>query len=113
MELEFIALDKANEKAEWLRHLLEGIPLWPKPINAIYKYYDNLTTSMRVKNSVHNGKSRHIRHRHNIVRELLTNGIIFVNYVKLKENLLDHLTKGMTHEQVRFISKGMGLKPLK
>ena len=29
MEYEFITLDKAGEEAEWLRHFLEGIPMWP------------------------------------------------------------------------------------
>ncbi|XP_038726421.1 uncharacterized protein LOC120017315 [Tripterygium wilfordii] len=35
MESEFIALDKAGEEAEWLRHFLEDIPIWPKPVPAI------------------------------------------------------------------------------
>ena len=29
MESEFIALDKAGEEEEWLRHFLEDIPMWP------------------------------------------------------------------------------------
>ena len=113
MESEFIALDKASEEAEWLCYFLENVPLWPKPINAICIYCDNLATSMRAKNSIYNGKSRHIRRMHNTVRELLTNGIISIDYVKSKENLVDPLTKGVTYEQVKFTLKGMGLKPLK
>ena len=35
MESEFIALDKAGEEAEWLRHFLEDIPMWPQPVPAI------------------------------------------------------------------------------
>ena len=35
MESEFIALDKAGEEAEWLRHFLEDIPIWPQPVPAI------------------------------------------------------------------------------
>ena len=38
MESEFITFDKAGEEVEWLRHFLEDIPLWPKPVNAIYIY---------------------------------------------------------------------------
>ena len=37
MELEFIALDKAGEEAEWLRKFLEDILLWPKSVMAITK----------------------------------------------------------------------------
>ncbi|RVW48151.1 Retrovirus-related Pol polyprotein from transposon TNT 1-94 [Vitis vinifera] len=32
MESEFIALDKCGEEAEWLRHFLEDIPRWSKPV---------------------------------------------------------------------------------
>ena len=113
MESEFIALDKAGEEAEWLRNFLEDIPLWPKPVNAICIYYDNQAASMRAKNSVYNGKSRHIRRRHNSIRQLLTNGIISIDYVKSKENLADPLTKGVTRKQVAYTTKGMGLKPIK
>ena len=35
VESEFIALDKASEEAEWLRHFLEDISMWPQPVPAI------------------------------------------------------------------------------
>ena len=35
MEFEFIALDKYGEEAKWLRHFIEDIPRWPKPVPAI------------------------------------------------------------------------------
>ena len=41
MESEFIALDKAGEEAEWLRHFLEDIPIWPQPVSAICIHCDS------------------------------------------------------------------------
>ena len=41
----------------------------------------------------YNGKSRHIRHRHDTVRELLSSGIIRIDYVKSKDNVSDPLTE--------------------
>ena len=41
----------------------------------------------------YNGKSRHIRHRHDTVRKLLSSGIIRIDYVKSKDNVSDPLTK--------------------
>ena len=35
MESEFIALDKAGEEAEWLRHFLEDMPMWMKLVPSI------------------------------------------------------------------------------
>ncbi|KAF3634886.1 putative acyl-activating enzyme 1, peroxisomal [Capsicum annuum] len=60
---------------------------------------------------MHNSKSRHIRRRHNTVRELLSSEIITVNYVKSKDNVSNPLTKGLSREGVERTSKGMGLRP--
>ncbi|PHT31747.1 Acetylglutamate kinase, chloroplastic [Capsicum baccatum] len=83
MESEFIALDKAGEEAEWLQNFLEDIPYWPNPVAP----------------------------RHNTIRELLSSGIITIDYVKSKNNVLDPLTKGLSREEVERTSKGMGLRP--
>ncbi|GKC38310.1 hypothetical protein Tco_1050694 [Tanacetum coccineum] len=39
--------------------------------------------------------------------------VISIDYVKLKDNIMDLLTKGLSKELVSKLSKGMGLKPLK
>ena len=75
-------------------------------------YCDSQSTIGRAQSHMYNGKSRHIRRRHNIVRQLLSNGIIFIDYVKSKDNIADPLTKGLTQEQVESSSRGMGLKPM-
>ncbi|GKB74704.1 retrovirus-related pol polyprotein from transposon TNT 1-94, partial [Tanacetum coccineum] len=84
MESEFIALDKCGEEAKWL------------PQSTMY-----------------NGKSRHIRRRHNSIRQLLSTGVILIDYVASKDNIADPFTKGLSRELVSKSSKGMGLKPLK
>lgn len=42
---------------------------------------------------MYNGKSRHIGHRQDTVRKLLSSGIIKIDYVKSKDNVSDPLTK--------------------
>ena len=111
MEAEFVALDKAAEEAKWLGSFLEGVPLWPKPVTAVCIHCDSMAALTRAKNQIYNGKSRHIRRRHNTIKDLLRNGIISIDYVKSKENIADPLTKGLCREQVIFTSRGMGLKP--
>ena len=110
MESEFIALDKAGEEAEWLRQFLEDIPFWPKPVTAICIHCDNQAALSRAKNLVYNGKSRHIRRRHNTVRQLLSNGTISIDYVRTNDNLADPFTKGLSREKIDCASRGMGLK---
>ena len=60
---------------------------------------------------MYNGKSRHIRRRHNSVRQLLSSGIITIDYVKSKDNVSDPFTKGLNREGVEKSSSGMGLWP--
>ncbi|GJR20920.1 retrovirus-related pol polyprotein from transposon TNT 1-94 [Tanacetum coccineum] len=93
VESEFIALDKCREEAEWLRQFVEDIP--------------------RAHSTMYNGKSRHIHRRHNSIRQLLSTGVISIDYVKSKDNIADPLTKGLSRELVSKSSKGIGLKPLK
>ncbi|XP_073154047.1 uncharacterized protein [Henckelia pumila] len=113
MESEFIALDKAGEEAKWLRNFLEDIPCWMKPVPAIMIHCDSQAAIGRAQSSMYNGKSRHIRQRHNTIRQLISNGVIAVDYVKSKDNLADPLTKGLGRDQVNCLSRGMGLKPTK
>ena len=56
---------------------------------------------------MYNGKSRHIRLKHNTVRQLLSNGIISIDYIKSKDNLVNPLTKDLTREQVNCTLRGM------
>ena len=62
---------------------------------------------------MYNGKSRHIRRRHNTIRQLLSTRVISVDYVKCKDNIANPLTKGLNKELVENSLKGMGLKPVK
>ncbi|PHT80923.1 putative acetyltransferase NATA1-like [Capsicum annuum] len=111
MKSEFIALDKAGEEVEWLRNFLEDILYWPKPVAPVCIHCDSQAAIGKAGSIMYNGKSHHIQRRHNIVRELLSHGIITVDYVKSKDNVSDPLIKGLSREGVERTSKGMGLRP--
>ncbi|KAJ0084063.1 hypothetical protein Patl1_29351 [Pistacia atlantica] len=70
MESEFIALDKCGEGVEWLCQFLEDFPKLPKLVPAICILCDNKSAIGRAQNNMYNGKSRHIRSRHNTIRQL-------------------------------------------
>lgn len=112
MESEFIALDKCGEEAEWLRHFMEDIPEWSKSVTAICIHCDNTSGIGRAQSTMYNGKSRHIRRRHKTIRQLISTGVITIDYVKSKDNIADPLTKGLSRDAVYKSSRGMGLKPL-
>ena len=113
MESEFIPLDKCGEEVEWLCQFLEDILRWPKPMPTICIHYDNQAMIRRAKSNMYNDKSRHIRRRHNRIRQLLFTVVISLDYVKSKYNIANSLTKGLNREVFDKSSRRMGLKPMK
>ena len=104
-----------GEEAEWVRQFLEDIQLWSKPVPAICIHY-NQVTIYKAQNFVYTGKSRHIRYRHNIVRrhstarQLLLNGVIFIDFVLSKDKVADPFTKSLSGERIDCELRGMRLK---
>lgn len=113
MAAEFVALASGSKEAEWLRSMLWEIPLWPKPMPSVSLHCDSQSALSRAYSQVYNGKSRHIGLRHSYVRNLITDGVITIDYVKSGQNLADPLTKGLARDLVWKTSQGMGLKPTK
>lgn len=100
MESKFIALDKAGEEAEWIRNFLEDISFCPKPIGPICIHCDSQEAIGSVGSVMYNEKSHHIRRRNNTIRQLLSRGIITIDYVKSSDNVSDLQTKGLVREAV-------------
>jgi len=61
---------------------------------AISLHCDSQAAIKIAYNGVYNGKKTHIRIRHIVVKQMLKNGIISLEYVRSKKNLADSLTKG-------------------
>ncbi|GJS60908.1 zinc finger, CCHC-type containing protein [Tanacetum coccineum] len=106
-------LAAAGKEAEWLKNLLLEIPLWSKPIAPIFIRCDSAATLAKAYSQMYNGKSRHLGVRHNMIRELITNGVISIEFVRSQQNLADHLTKGLARDLVIKSAEGMGLNGLK
>ncbi|GJZ28131.1 zinc finger, CCHC-type containing protein [Tanacetum coccineum] len=107
-----LALAVAGKEAEWLKNLLLEIPLWSKPIAPIFICYDSAATLAKTYSQMYNGKSRHLGVRHNMIRELITNGVVSIEFVRFQQNLADHLTKRlMTEAYVLQIIPRMCLEP--
>ena len=93
--------------------LLEDIPRLPKPMPLICIHFDSQSAIGRAQKKMYNGKSRHIRCRHNTIRQLLSIMIISLDYVRFNNNTMNTITKGLNRELVENSSRGMRLKPIK
>ena len=111
MESELVALEKAGSETEWLRSLLIDIPLYTNSVASICMRCDCQAAIARANNKIYNGKSRHIQWRNNIVRQLIDNGVMSLDFVRSERNLADPLTKPLARRLVREISRGIGMIP--
>nr|GEX86431.1 zinc finger, CCHC-type [Tanacetum cinerariifolium] len=112
MESEFVALTSAGKEAEWLRNLIHEIPIWPKQIAPISIRCDSAPTMARAYSQIYNRKSRHLGVKHSMVRELIRNGVISIEFVRTQHNLAGHLTKSLARDLVYKSVIWMGLKSI-
>nr|GEV81588.1 zinc finger, CCHC-type [Tanacetum cinerariifolium] len=71
-----------GKEAEWLKNLLFKILLWSKPITPISIQCDSAATLAKAYSQMYNRKSRHLGVRHSMIRELITNGVISIEFVR-------------------------------
>nr|GEV32540.1 zinc finger, CCHC-type [Tanacetum cinerariifolium] len=76
MESEFVALTTAGKEAKCA------------------------ATCAKAYSQMYNGKSRHLSVIHSMIRELITNGVVSIEFVRSQQNLADHLTKGLARDLV-------------
>ena len=98
-------------EAEWLKSLLIDIPLYTNSIASVCIQCDCEATIAHAKSKIYNGKSRHIRLRHKIVRQLINNGVMSLDFVRSERNLANPLTKPLVKRLVSETSRGIGLIP--
>ncbi|GJQ90317.1 hypothetical protein Tco_0001456 [Tanacetum coccineum] len=81
MKSEFMALAAAGKEAKWLRNPILDISLWSKPITPISICCESVATLAKAYSQMYNGKSRHLGVRHSMIRELIMNGMVSIEYV--------------------------------
>nr|GEY05945.1 zinc finger, CCHC-type [Tanacetum cinerariifolium] len=98
IESEFVALAAAGKAAEWLKNLLLEIPLWVKPIAPISIHCDSAATLAKAYSQMYNGKSRHLGVRHNMIRELIKNGVVSIEFMSGLKHMYLHIIPSMCLE---------------
>lgn len=75
-------------------------------------HHDSQSAIGRSQSSMYNGKSRYIYWRHNTIRQVLSTGIIWIDYIWSKDNTDDPLTEGLVTELVAKLSRWMRFKSM-
>nr|GEW03315.1 zinc finger, CCHC-type [Tanacetum cinerariifolium] len=103
----FVLGGAAGKKAEWLKNLLLEILLWSQPIAPISIRCDSAATLAKAYSQIYNGKSTHLGVRHTMIRELITNEVVSIEFVRSQQNLADYLTKALAKHLVLKTVEGM------
>ena len=112
MGSKFIAFEEAGSKDEWIKNLVLDMPSQSRPKTSIYIHCDYQVAIVSTKNKICSGKSWHISLRHKIVRQLIENNVISMDFVRLEKNLAHPLTKTLARTLGSEISRGMELMPI-
>ena len=87
--------------------------MWENLVSGIHIHCDSQSAIARAQNNLYNGKSCHIRRRHKTTRQIISNVVITLDYIKSVGNLADPFTNALPRDIVAKSSKRMGLKPIK
>ena len=81
------------QEALWIKSLLEELEMIIKlPINV---YEDNQSTNKMAENPTLQQRTKHIDVRHHVIRDLVKQRIIKINYCQTNSMLADILTKAL------------------
>ncbi|GJR41696.1 hypothetical protein Tco_1309799 [Tanacetum coccineum] len=94
IDASWIGNTEYNSCNQWL-----VIPAWWSVQNIAKLYHQ-----------MYNQKSRHLGVRHNMIYELIMNGVVSIEFVRSQHNLADHLTKGLARDLVLMCAEGVCLK---
>ncbi|GJY68902.1 zinc finger, CCHC-type containing protein [Tanacetum coccineum] len=111
MEAEFVSFT-ALTKSRMVESLIYEFRYVQNQFSPISIHCDSAATLAKAYYQIYNGKSRHLSVKHSMVRELITNGVISVDFVRSQQNLADHLTRGLARDLVHKSAIGMGLKSI-
>jgi hypothetical protein len=105
-------LDTTIVEANWLRELLMDLPIVKKSLPTILMNGDNQMVVVKLYSSKDNMKSsRHIKRQLKSIRKMRNFGVITLDYIHIKKNMIDPFTKGLSCNVIDATSKEMGLRP--
>ena len=106
-EAEYYALGSAGMEVSWLWNILSELNLTPAAPTVIYS--DSQSAIQLALNPVFHGRSKHIKNKYHFIRNLISDGLVYLEKVHTNLNLADSLTKALPGPKVAFCREGMGL----
>ena len=91
----FLGRIASTSQSEFLLKKLCDFPFLSKPILPISMHCDSQVVISKVTSKNFNEKIRHLKVRHESIRNLIFYGVISLYFVRSKNNIANPLTKGL------------------
>ena len=95
MQAEFVACYGAASHAVWMRNFISALDIVDSIAKPLTIYCDNSSAVSFTKNNRTTSASKHINIKFLVVREMVENGEILVEYICTEDMLADPLTKAL------------------
>jgi hypothetical protein len=106
-EAEYVAATSASCQAVWLRRVLSDLGHHQEEPTKIY--YDNNSAIALSKNHVFHKRSKHIDTRYHFIRELVSNGNIYLQFCRSNEQVADIFTKPLAKNVFEHLREEIGI----
>lgn len=93
MEAEYMALTDVAKEIKWIRQLFNELHYGITPRPSTILKMDNQGALALAKNPVHPTRSKHIDIKHHYIREIIAQGIVWLEHVSTSDMAADFLTK--------------------
>lgn len=106
-EAEYVVATSASCQAVWMRRVLKDLKQEQEEATKIY--CDNNSAIALSKNLVFHKRSKHIDTRYHFIRELISNGEIFLEFCRSQDQCADIFTKALGKESFVYQRDRLGI----
>ena len=105
-EAEYVAAGACCAQLLWMKNTLNDFGL---VYECVPMYYDNTSAINLTKNPIQHSRTKHIDIKHHFIRDLVSKGVIRVEFVCSKEQIADILTKALPLDQFVSLRTKLGV----
>ncbi|GJW93969.1 hypothetical protein Tco_0173641 [Tanacetum coccineum] len=106
-EAEYMAIAEAGKELVWLKNFLEELD---RAQTECRLFCDNQSAIHLAKNPMFHGRTKHIKIRYHYIRELVSEGTLYLKKILGAKNPANMLTKVVTTEKLKLCAASTGLQ---